>query len=248
MVFQKKSFFKNPFAEKLIGFLFILLLLFPLSTQAIEFADQISKAQAGDYFIIQSQKNYLFLLVESNASSIVTFQEINFPKALLNQIRKGEKEWLEASAPCHTSWYRYALDLNQMQLVYIDSLTLDSVFGTEQKKTFFQSFLGLELEPIQDKDRKKVGLPPPPGAGDKRKYWSPVIKFHGEKLDQISSNPYTAIWPKDGSLLAGKQVELYFPNDSEFDLNYFPYWIEVRRAAGQGKIRVIDSGKLSTTP
>lgn len=215
-----------------------------VSDDPLHFTSQLSQAKSGDFFVIQSQKNYLLLLVEEKESDILIFQEISFPKAILEQVNHKWHQWIKEGAPCHTNWYRYALDLNNRQLIYIDSVTQNAVFAQDQKKSFFQSFLSLILEPIPNNDRKKSGLPPPPGAGDRRKFWNPPITYQGKALNDSNTQPYFANWPKDGSILSGKRVELYFPTSKNFSLSYFPFWIEVRKAAGQGKIRVVDSGKI----
>ena len=89
------------------------------------------------------------------------------------------------------------------------------------------------------KEQRRIGPEPPNKEADTRKIWKPPLFQDGKQTESIEFDVYQAVWPKDGSELAGNCVFLYFDKEGR---SPFPTWIQMTTSHASASIRMIDSG------
>ena len=154
---------------------------------------------------------------------------------------KDIQKYLDDLAPSHTSWTQTDFDLTEVIVKHCYSFVQKSFLDTTNFQDFFSILIKLPFEFVEEDKRKKIGLDYSDGI-DMRKTWEPSLP----KSIQTNSHKwyvYRAKWPKDGSDLSNKVIEIYLYEDLPF-----PVWIEIKAAAYKGKLRMIDLGKDLISP
>lgn len=214
----------------------LLTILFPFLLFGNVFTDRLINAKSGDFVVYENNKNASLFVFTKIDQDKITLEEISFP-SYLNLGIKDIKHWVEKKAPGHTSWRIYELDKNTFDLIEAYSFKDQSHIAFPQDHFFLSTLLNLELKPLSDSSRRKVGSSPPRGKKDERKNWNPPIIIDGKKQKK-DCVVFFAKWPKDHSDLSEKMMEIYFGKNHSF----FPYWIEIHAAKTSFTTRVIDSG------
>ncbi len=225
-------------------------LLFSLSAQeTMILRENLSKAKPGDYIVTMQGKNYTLLLVQGKSNNILTLQEITTNE---NKIKKGNqypwKKWVEMGAEGSTSWVQYTLDLNNAQMQNFRSLQKSGWTDLPQRENFLTTLLNLKLQKIPLNNRKKYGLEIITGTDDPTKVWQPKMFYEGNVVEGVLFDAWKTQWPKDGSEMSGRTVEIYIPAEGGKYPSYFPYWLQISGTVGKAKIRIIDSGTNLKSP
>ncbi|KIC75078.1 hypothetical protein DB42_AQ00580 [Neochlamydia sp. EPS4] len=216
---------------------------YQLNGQELYLKDKLRKATPGDYIVTLQNKTYTFLLIDTFASHAISLEEITVPSQSIQVEGFSWKKWVEQNAPGHTSWVRYVIDTASGHLGEYFSYTKNGWYTIPEGENFLSTLLNLKFYNIPIKERRKVGPPPPSQASDRRPYWQPKLIFEGKVIPGISFEAWRTFWPKDGSELSGKIIEIYLPQTAGLYPSYFPYWLQVSGIVGKAKIHMIDSGK-----
>lgn len=201
----------------------------------IVFKENLRLAKGGDYIVTAQNKMLTIFLIQEKDEHTVTIDEISAPTHSIGKYRHNWKGWIEQGAPYNSSWVRYTLDLQTGGMLDYFSFTKNSWFSPKENN-FLTTLLNLPMQRISNQERKKVG------NSTYRQLWQPKMIFEGQTIPNICFSAWTAKWPNDGSELSGRTVELYTPEINSGYPSYFPYWLQVNRAVGNAKIRIIDSG------
>lgn len=223
-------------------FLFLTLLLAqPLL--ALSVGDKLLQGSVGDYVVTEQNKLCSLIRIHSINGTKITIEEISFPySALPSDI----PNWLKDKAIGHTSWSLLEIDVKTNTLEKFFSFTKNAYLAFSENDSFFLKILHLPLTLIPIEERKKIGPPLKEGL-DTRKIWNPPLFFEGKKELSPEFNAYKLIYPKDGSPLSGKKIELFFNKSNE--LFPFPYWGQITDDSEASlKFRVVASGKNLLSP
>lgn len=219
-------------------FFFLLFLVQPLAAQVITLRDNLKRAKAGDFIVAAQGKNNSLLRVGDNDGKKLMLEEISIPAS---KCPDSWRRWAEKGAPGNTSWVLYQIDLDSGAMLSAYSYTRGTYFQIAEAENFLGTLMTLQLNPIENKDRKMIG--PPPGDGpDFRRMWNPKLVVEGKEIPGISFSAWKTFWPKDNSELSGRSIVIYLPNDPRYPA-YFPHWLEISGFIGKAKVRIIDSGE-----
>jgi hypothetical protein len=224
-------------------FILISILFFTSSLPALSLGDKISQGAVGDYIVTEQNKFCSLIRVHSLEPSKLVIEEISFPyKALPSDFQK----WLKTEAPGHTSWSILEINIKTNSLEKFFSFTKNAYLSFSPDDSFLLKILNLGLTPISDEERKKIG-PPPKEGFDTRKIWNPPLFFEGKKEENPQFTAFKLLYPKDGSPLSGKKIELFFnKSNNSFP---FPYWGQITDDSEAAlKFRVIASGRNLFSP
>ncbi|MEM7175644.1 MAG: hypothetical protein AAF443_06950 [Chlamydiota bacterium] len=225
----------------LIGF-------FPLFAPAFsaQLKEKVSVASPGDYAVIKQNKTYTLLHLHSRIDSELIFEEISIAAHQVDQQSMHWKEWVANGAPGHTSWILYSVDLEYNAVTECFSFTRQTHLATHKIDAFFTTLLNIELDPLPVKERIQRGSPQKAGQVKRRQAWAPPQYIEGKRHPNPSYDVFTAVWPCDGSEIAGKKLVFYFDhNQPSFP---FPYWMQARSGAIKYKMHAVDSGKHLKSP
>jgi hypothetical protein len=177
--------------------------------------------------------------------SMITIEEIVVPENRRPSLANW-KEWVTQGAPGNTSWVMYEIDLMTGQMGRYYSFTKRNWFQIPDSDNFLSKLLNLKLTPIPDRMRKRVGSKC--SGPDMRPLWHPRMIVDGKVINGVEFGAWRTDWPKDGSDLSNKTIEIYLPSASSHYPAYFPYWLQINGVAGKAKIRIIDSGRDLKSP
>jgi hypothetical protein len=135
-------------------------------------------------------------------------------------------------------WNQYRINLKSNRLISACSLKNHSAFSVEKSEHFLLRLLSLPLKPLSLDKRKKIGPPPLGGEKDQRKFWLPPKFVEGQKSAEADFEVFETLWPKDGSDLSNRKIELYF--DKFFA---WPYFIQINTPQLTVFLKTIDSGR-----
>lgn len=233
--------------------LFLSFLLFCLTAacQANEILflkDNLAKAHKGDYITTVQGKNYTLLHIYDITPETITIEEVTVPSIRLKSLPINWKIWLKDNAPGNTSWVMYAVNLKEGKMKAFYSLTTQSWYDLSKANPFLSTLLNLKLEKIPLNERKRIGVLSIPGAADRRPIWQPKMFFEGDEIENVTFDGWRTWWPKDGSELGGKRIDVYLPEENEKYPSYFPYWLQITGMIGSAKVRIIDSGSGMVSP
>lgn len=236
---NKKKFFYS--------FFFLIFIFQTPVFSAIYLRDNLTRAQIGDYIVTIQNKTYTLLHVFDKTAQTLTIEEISIPIKKIPSHGFSWRNWVESGAPFNTSWLLYVIELSTGKIIKQFSFTKNEWSSLPDTNHLLSTLLNLRLVRVPLNQRKKIG-PIPDNGIDWRTIWQPRLVVEGKVIPGIVFDVWSARWPKDGSELAGKKVEIYIPENQELYPSYFPYWLEIRGAIGKGKIRVIDSGTRLNSP
>lgn len=218
-----------------------LLVLHPLT--ALSLKDKLSNGSSGDYIITEQNHLCSLIRIHTLAPPILVIEEISFPQTMLPT---DLSTWLQSGANGHTSWSLLEIHLPTNTFKRCFSFTKDTWLLTHPDDSFLIKILDMTLNPVPEHERRRIGPPPTEGL-DTRKIWNPPLVFQTKKDPTPQFTAYQFVYPKDGSPLAGKRIELFFNEAKE---NFpFPYWGQITDDSGAAlKFRVIDSGQNLSSP
>lgn len=220
----------------------------PLSANEMYLRDNLRRAKPGDYIVTAQNKTYTLLHIHSKVGDTLTIEEITVPANRIPQYDFYWKTWVSQNAPCNTSWVMYAINLQTGEMLEFYSFTKNGWYDLSQADNILSTLLNLKLSYIPPEQRKKVGPPPVDGSRDWRSTWQPRMVVDGEPINGVAFDGWRTHWPKDGSELSGKAIEVYVPHENDKYPSYFPYWLQISGVIGKAKVRIIDSGTEMESP
>ena len=211
--------------------------------------DNLKRAQAGDFIVTFQSKAYTLFHIYGKSGDILTVEEITIPQGKVSRDNFAWKEWVRQGAPNHTNWILYNVQLATGATSNCFSISKNGWYDMSQRDSFLPTLLNLQFAPIPLDERKKVG-PPPHGDGpDFRKVWNPKMMVNGVVVPGVKFDALLTHWPKDGSELSGKAIEVYIPQEGDKYPSYFPYWLQIKGSVGgAATLRIIDSGTGLSSP
>ncbi len=201
--------------------------------------ERLEKAKVGDYIVTEGGQMVTLLAIRSNHSGTLILEEISAPLSRLQPMPTSWPEWIRAKAPGHTSWSMTEIDLAHGQVLECFSFSRSAWIQTAQNESLIATLLQLPLKKVSDEARKKIGPAPLSDEPDRRKVWHPPLMHEGKQREGARFDAFEAIWPKDGTELAGQEVLLYFDQGKHFPL---PFWVEINTSHATVSLRTIDSG------
>lgn len=231
----------------LISMLKFLLSLFIFVTCLLQAEDipllkaNLSRAQPGQYLVTAQNKNYSVLVVEKKEGDILEVHEIMVPSKMIKKEGFSWKNWIATGAKGSSSWLLYRIHMPTGTIQHTFSYTSNQWVSVPQVQNFLTTLLNLNFAPIPDSERKKVG-PATLLGPDKRPVWTPTMVVEGTKMTGVPFTAWRTLWPKDGTDLSERTIEVYIPQESDKYPSYFPYWLQISGMLGHAKIHIIDSG------
>lgn len=217
---------------------------FTLVAEEIVLKNNLQQAKPGDYLVISCNKTLTLMHMANKEDHVLTIEEIAVAE---NHQPSNWKEWVSKDAPGNTSWVKYEIDLTSGKMLRYYSYTKKNWYEISDADNFLSKLLTLKMSKIGDRARKRVG-PKPFSGPDMRPLWQPRLIVEGKPIEGVEFDAWKTDWPKDGSDLSNKTIEVYLPRDSQRYPSYFPYWLQINGAVGKAKIRIIDSGSQLKSP
>lgn len=214
--------------------------------QPLFLKENLKRAKPGDFIATAQNKTYSVLHIYDKKDNILTIEEISVPMGKFSLKNFSWKRWVEQNAPKHTSWVMYNIDLNTAQMKEYFSFTKNGWYDMPQRDNFLSTLLNLRLEKIPPQERKKIGFNL--SGNDRKGLWQPRMIVNGKAIEGVSFDAWRTHWPKDGTELSGKLIEVYVPEENEKYPSYFPYWLQISGMIGNAKVRIIDSGTQLVSP
>lgn len=211
-----------------------MLTLLLIATQLLTVKQRFDSSRVGDYIVTEQDKVYSLLTVRDMSQERLVLEEFTLPAHKAKKVKW--KEWALQGAGGHTSHILYEIDLDKNQMERVYSLSRGA-FLSHEAAAFIPTLISLPLSNV--KERKKIGPAPNEGV-DMRKIWNPPLVREGKKVVGAQFEVKRIHWPKDGTLLAEKTLDLYF--DKRHPEFPFPNWIEITDGSSTFKIRCVDSG------
>lgn len=217
-----------------------------LQLEAVTLQEKFEQAQPGDYIVTAQDGNYSLLFLRAMNEKSFLLEEISVPSHLIDLKSVAWKNWLQSKAPGHTSWTLYEVDRASGELIECFSYSKNGWLLLDASEQFLTRLLTLNLSPVPEKERKKIGPQPAAGETDRRATWTPTLVFEGSKHPKPSYDILKTQWPDDHSRLALSTIELYFSKDRP--AFPFPYWLEIKSPHYAFKMRAVDSGSGLRSP
>jgi hypothetical protein len=222
----------------------LLVYIFPLSAMTLK--EKFSHAHPGEYIVTEQSKNYSILFIRAITPNSIILEEITAPESSLDPAKQTWSAWIQERAPGHTSWISYEIDLESDRLMESYSYTENRWLYLQDSDYLMAKLLTLQLTPVKESNRRKIGPPPASGEHDTRSIWNPALVIDGKKVTKPKSEVFHGVWPEDNTLVAGCGIEFYF--DAGRPQFPFPFWIEIQSRHYALKIRTIDTGTGLTSP
>ncbi|MBB64095.1 MAG: hypothetical protein CMO81_03435 [Waddliaceae bacterium] len=208
----------------------------------------LRKAKKGDFIVTSQRKNITLIHIHSKSEKTVVFEEISIPSHLAPRNDVNWAAWVQEGAPSHSSWIMYEVSLTSGRILEFFSFTQNGWKDIPSEDNFISVLLNMKFNKIPMDKRKKIGPRSGGSYKDARKPWNPPMRVNGEFIKGVPFDAWRTTWPKDGTDLAGRDVTIYIPQDSDRYPSYFPYWLEISHAVGSVKVRIIDSGTGLESP
>lgn len=230
--------------------LFLLVCFFNVihSEEELILRNNLQRAQPGDFLVTAQNKNYTMLLIRNKDTNTLNIEEITVPSQRVSKKSFSWRQWVEKGAPGHTCWIMYAVYLPTGTIQHTFSFTKNEWISIPQSQSFLSTLLNLPLKLIPPSERKKVGPKPHSDSQDRRSVWQPPLIVDGQKIPGVLFDGWRTHWPKDGTDLSGKLIEIYLPKENSTYPAYFPYWLQVSGFIGKAKVRIVDSGSQLESP
>lgn len=229
--------------------LFLCFLLWSISSEAVlSLRENLHNAKVGDFLVTSHLKHYTLIHINAKQDNILTIEEITVPMSRITRTPFSWKEWVKDCAPGQTSWILYLVNISTGEIQRGFSLSQKMWLDISKEGSFLPTLLRLQFSAVPEGERKRVGRYEG-GSIDRRPLWQPKMVVEGQVIAEVAFSEWRARWPSDGGPLSGKLIEVFVPEESNKYPSYFPYWMQVRGAAGaRGTIYVIDSGSNLTSP
>ena len=221
-------------------FLFLLLIPLSLFSSDLVLRENIKEAQNGDYVVISHNKSIVLFHILDNQGDRVKVEEISVSKSQIDFKNISWIKWIEDGADGHNAWITYNIDLIDGKVEDCFSVSRQGWVDAIGYESFMPTLLGLSFKEVPDNERRRVGQQ---YGVDRRSLWQPRLIYNGVQVRDAKFDVWRATWPKDGSDLADKVIEIYLPQDKKY-IGYFPHWLQISNAFGKVYLRVVDSGKF----
>lgn len=231
-----KAFFLSFFLALSLGF------SLPAEEYFLFLRDNLRKARKGDFIVTVQGKNYSLLHIYAKKSENLTIEEISIPIAKVPKQNFSWSSWVETGACGYSSRVIYTVDLASGQMKNFYTFMRGNWYEMSPKEAFLPTLLNLRFGFVQPEARRHVGMPMSAGAKDKRPLWHPRMVVNGQAVEGVRFDVWKTTWPKDGSELSGKTIEVYLPEEGYGYPAYFPYWLQISGLVGSAKVRIVDSG------
>lgn len=202
--------------------------------------NNLKAASAGDYVVTMQGKSLTLLHIFGRSESQLIIEEVTIPKIRAKQYVLSWRNWFEQGAPGHSSWVIYQINTDSGEIQSCYSFTRGGWYSIPESENFLGKLLNLQLYQMPQENRRKIA------SGNRN--WQPQMVVEGELIQGVPFEVYTTFWPKDGSQLSGKKIEIFLPAVEGPYPSYFPYWLQISGLIGKAKIRVIDSGSHLKSP
>lgn len=207
-------------------------------------AQQLQKARPGDYIVTNQLGSYSLLYVQSCENSRLIVQEITIPDPLVNS-KMNWREWVRTSAPGHTSWLIFEIDLQEGRLQESYDVDRREWLFLQGEDHLLVKLLNLPIKRLPEPERRRIGPPPSAGDPDHRAVWSPPQVFENCK-DKSLTSVWQAQWPSDQTLLSGSKLDLYYDlRNNDFP---FPVGIDIQSTHFKAHVRVVRAGRDLKVP
>ncbi len=213
--------------------------------QTLCLKENLQRARPGDYIVMVANKTVTLMHIYSRQDPFLIVEEIAAPFTR-QSTQMDWKSWIRNGAPGHNSWVMYEIDLRSGRMERYYSLSKGHWYAVADVDNFLSKLLNLRLQYIPEKERRKVGVKLATERG--APLWQPPLKVEGQTIRGILFDGWRTRWPKDGSDLSGKIIEIYLPQDSYAYPAYFPYWLQIQNSIGKSRVRIIDSGTAMQSP
>ncbi len=207
--------------------------------------DNLTKAHKDDFIVTAANKNLTLLHIYDLSEGLLTIEEITVAESKKIPQKYSWEEWVAQGAPFHTSWMMMEIDLQTGQILRSYSFTKHCWMRTTDGNNFLSTLLNLRFMKIPEEKRKRIGRGP---NRTSRPLWQPQMVVNGQRINGVEFDAWKTQWPRDGSDLSDKLIEVYLPRESSRYPSYFPYWLEISGFVGHAKIRIIDSGHGMRSP
>ena len=233
-------------------FLFLLFFFTTLSPlfaeREIRLRENLTRAMPGDFIVTAQNKTYTLFYIKEKSPQSLAVEEVSVPAAKMPNQCVDWRSWLETGASNHTAWIRYEISLATGTVLHHYSFSRNEWYAISQDDNFLSTLLNLRLKSVPLQERKRVGPKSPSHSTESRRAWQPRMVVDGKIIEGVQFDEWRTTWPRDGSELAGRTIELFIPEDSGKYPSYFPYWLQISGMIGKAKIRIIDSGSHLTSP
>lgn len=216
----------------------LLLILINSADCALLLRENLQKAQPGDFIVAAQGKNFSLINILDKQPGKLTIEEISIPAAKIPRRQFSWKNWVMQGSPGCTSHVTYTIDPSTGQMLNFFIQRHGRWYEASPQSNFLSTLLNLQFHLISPDQRRRVG-----GVlSSNRPFWQPKLIVEGQTIDGVEFNAWKTSWPKDGSDLAGKTIEVYLPLEGSGYPSYFPYWLQISGGIGNAKIRIVDSG------
>lgn len=231
---------------KFLHFLMVLFFAFSMSLEAsLLLRDNFGRAQKGDFIVVAQGKNYSLLHIYAKGPNELTIEEISIPSSKVPKKDFSWKSWVQNGAMGCSSRVIYMIDPATGQIKNFYTLRHGRWHEMSPQSNFLPTLLNLQFNYVPPSQRRRVGINFAAEGG--RTLWQPKMIVNGSTLEGVQFNAWKATWPKDGSDLSGKTIEVYLPEEDTSYPAYFPYWLQISGLVGNAKIRIVDSGSQLTS-
>lgn len=229
-----------------LRFFAFLIFTFSLSLEAnLLLRDNFTRAQKGDFIVVAQGKNYSLLHIYAKGSNELTIEEISIPSSKVPKNDFTWKGWVQNGAMGCSSRVIYVIDPTTGLLRNFYTLRQGRWYEMMPQSSFLPTLLNLQFSYVPPTQRRRIGINFAAEGG--RTLWQPKMIVDGYTIEGVQFNAWKATWPKDGSDLSGKTIEVYLPEESSSYPAYFPYWLQISGIVGNAKIRIVDSGSQLTS-
>ena len=228
--------------QKFIYFLYTLVHIPFLPSLTL--ADRLSKAEKGDYLVTEQDKHYCLLLLRENSPRTIILEKITVPAHKIHLPGMDWADWVSLGAPGHSAWIQYEIDRITFKLIECYSHSKKGWLYLDESELFFSTLLSLELNPVSQEERKKIGVAPAREEIDQRPTWNPTLVLNSEKK-KLPCDVLKTYWPKDNTALSSCRITLYFPTKED---TKFPIWIEANNGHFSYNAKGIYFGKNLISP
>lgn len=221
---------------------------FHCDVEAMSLRENLSRARTGDFIVTSQNKVYTLLHIYGRQDDVLTIEEITVPASRLGQ-NASWRQWLKLGAPQHTCWVLYNVQLSTGKILESYSVPQHVWLNVPPEGQFLPTLLNLNLYPVPENERQRVGRAPDPGYPDRRPIWQPKMMVDGQPISGVAFSAWQTRWPNDNSPLSGKWIEIFVPEENDKYPSYFPYWLQVKGISGSRvTIYIIDSGSNLASP
>jgi hypothetical protein len=218
---------------------FLIFIPINLCFASFSLKESLQKGSKGDFIVTFQNNVYSLLLIQEITNKKITLFEISVPKKHVTKKDFSWKNQILKKSINSTSFNSYEIDISSGKLLTCFSFLKNSFFKIEDQNNFLTKFLTLPLTPVSNDKRKKIG-PLMNDEVDTRAFFSPPMIINGKKQKKPQYKVYQTVWPKDGSDLSGKTLDLYFDDKSTFP---FPFWVQISTGNIEVMLKAVDSGK-----